>query len=53
MTYLGKAIINKDNKIATEEKFTISEQRYTTGKPLDSTECQIQLDTRASKSFYI
>ena len=51
MTYLGKASINKDNKIATEEKFPISEQGYTTEKLLDGTECQILLDTKASKSF--
>ena len=49
ITYLDKASINKDNKIATEEKFPISEQRYTTGKLLDGTECQILLDTRPSK----
>ena len=28
MTYLGKESINKDNKIATKEKFPISEQGY-------------------------
>ena len=50
-TYLGKASINKDNKIAAEEKFPISEQVYTTGKLLDGTECQMLLDTTASKSF--
>ena len=50
-TYLGKTSIIKDNKIATEEKFPISEQGYRTGKLLDGTECQILLDTRASKSF--
>ena len=50
-TYLGKTSINKDNKIATEEKFSISEQGYTTGKLLNGTHCQILLDTRDSKSF--
>ena len=51
MTYLGKMNIVKENKITVEEKFLISEQRYTTGKLLDSTECQILLDTGANKSF--
>ena len=51
MTYLSKASINKDNKLAREEKFPISEQGYTTGKLLDGTECQILLDTRVNKSF--
>ena len=34
-----------------EEKFSITEQGYTIGKLLDGTECQILLDTGASKSF--
>ena len=50
-TYLGKASINKNNKITAEEKFLISEQGYTTGKPLDGAECQILLDTRSGKTF--
>ena len=41
----------KDHKIAAEEKFPMSQQGYTTGKLIDGTECQILLDTRASKSF--
>ena len=51
MTYLDKVDVVKENKITTEEKFLISEQEYTIGKLLDSTECQILLDTGASKSF--
>ena len=51
MTSLGKANVVKENKIITEEKFLISEQGYTTGNLLDGTECQILLDTGASKSF--
>ena len=34
-----------------EKSFPISEQGYTLGKLLDGTECQILLDTGASKSF--
>ena len=37
--------------IKVEETFSISEQGYTVGKLLDGTECQILLDTGASKSF--
>ena len=37
--------------IKVEEKFPISEQGYTIGELLDGTECQILLDTQASKSF--
>ena len=35
--------------MVSEEKFPMSEQGYTTGKLLDGTECQILLDTGASK----
>ena len=38
-------------KIKEEEIFPISEQGCTVGKLLDGTECQILLDTGASKSF--
>ena len=41
----------RDHKMVAEEGFSISEQGYTTGKLLDSTKCQILLDTGASKSF--
>ena len=51
MTYLGKTNIVKENKITVQEKFLTSEQRYTTGKLLDCTKCEILLDTGASKSF--
>ena len=50
-TYLGKTDRSKNNNIKAEESFPISEQGYTMGKPLDGTECQILLDTVASKSF--
>ena len=51
MTYLGKTSMIRDHKMAAEEKFPMSEQGFTTGKLLDGTECQIFLDTEASKSF--
>ena len=50
-TYLGKSDRSKNDKIKAEEFFPISEQGYTLGKLLDGTECQILLDTGASKSF--
>ena len=50
-TYLGKSDRSKNDKIKAEESFPISEQRYTLGKLSDRTECQILLDTGASKSF--
>ena len=48
-TCLGKTNMIREHKMAAEEKFPMSEQGYTTGKLLDATECQILLDTRASK----
>ena len=49
--YLGRVNTMKTSKIKMEESFLISEQGYTVGKLLDGTECQILLDTGASKSF--
>ena len=51
MTYLGSSSMVRDYKMVAGKRFPISEQGYTTGKLLDSTECQILLDTGASKSF--
>ena len=50
-TYLGRIDIARSSKIKAEEKFPISEQGYMIGKLLDGTECQILLDTGASKSL--
>ena len=51
MTYLGKTKKIGEHRMVAEEKFLMSEHGYTTGKLLDGTECQILLDTGASKSF--
>ena len=50
-TYLGRTDITRASKIKAEVKFPISEQGYLVEKLLDGTECQILLDTGASKSF--
>ena len=50
-TYLGRVDTTRASNIKVEETFPISEQGYTVGKLLDGTECQILLDTGASKSF--
>ena len=50
-TYLGKSDRSKNDKLKAEEYFPISEQGYTLGKLVDRTECQLLLDTGASKSF--
>ena len=50
-TYLGKSDKTRNNKLRVEESFPISEHGYTSGKLLDGTECQLLLDTGASKLF--
>ena len=50
-TYLGKSDRSKNDKLKAEESFPISEQGYIIGKLLDGTECQLLLDTDASKSL--
>ena len=50
-TYLGRINMKRASNINAKEMFPTSEQGYMIGKLLDGTECQILLDTRASKSF--
>ena len=51
ITYLGRTYLTRTSKIKAEKRFALSEQGYMVWKLLDSTECQIWLDTGASKSF--
>ena len=50
-THFGKSDRSKNDKLKAEESCPISEQGYMLGKLLDGTECQLLLDTGASKSF--
>ena len=50
-TYLGRVNITRASNIKVEERFPMSEQGYIVGKLMDETECQILLDTEASKSL--
>ena len=51
MTYLGQTEMTRDTKIKAEGRFPITGQGYASGKLLDGTECQILLDTGATKSY--
>ena len=51
MTYLGQTKMTRDTKIIAEERFPITGQGFASGKLLDGTECQILLDTGATKSY--
>ena len=50
-TYLGQAGMTRHTKIRAEERFPITGQGFASGKLLDGTECQILLDTGATKSY--
>ena len=50
-TYLGQTNMTRNTKIKAEERFPITGQGYASGKLSDGTECQILLDTGATKSY--
>ena len=50
-TYLGQTKMTRETKIKSEEKIPSTGQGYTLGKLLDGTDCQILLDTGASRSY--
>ena len=50
-TYLGRIDMKREDVMKTEESFPISEQGFVMGKILNGEECQILLDTGASKSY--
>ena len=49
--YLGQTKMTRDTKIKAVERFLITSQGFASGKLLDGTECQILLDTGATKSY--
>ena len=49
--YLGKIGIKREDIMKAEEGFPISEQGFVMGRILNGEECQILLDTGASKSY--
>ena len=52
MTYIGRrGQEESQDKLKAEETFPISENGYTLGRLLDSTKCQLLLDTGTSKSL--
>ena len=57
-TYLGQTNMTRNTRIKVEERFPITGQGFASGKLLDGMECQILLDTGAtklymSKSYYL
>ena len=49
--YLGQVDMTRSTKIKAEERFPITGQGFASGKLLDGMECQILLDTGATKSY--
>ena len=50
-TYRGQTKVTRDTKIRAEEEFPITRQGFTLEKFLKGTDCQILLDTGATKSY--
>ena len=51
MMYLGQTNMTRSTRIKVEERFPITGQGFASGKLLDGMECQILLDTGATKSY--
>ena len=51
MTYLGQSNMTRNTRTKVEERFPITGQGFASGKLLDGMECQILLDTGATKSY--
>ena len=52
-TYFGQTKMTRNTKIKAEERFPITGQAFASGQLLDSTDCQILLDTAAMKSYML
>ena len=50
-TYIGRIDMKREEVMKVEKGFPISEQGFVMGKLLNGEECQILLDTGASKSY--
>ena len=50
-TYLGQVNISRDTEVKAEASFPITARGYTSGELLDGTDCEILIDTGASKSY--
>ena len=50
-TYLGQVNMSRDTEVKAEESFPITARGYTRGELLDVTDCEILIDTGASKSY--
>ena len=49
--YLGQVHMSRDTEVRAKERFPITSRGYTRGELLDGTDCEILIDTGASKSY--
>ena len=50
-TYLGQVDMARDTEVKAEESFPMTARGYTRGQLLDGTDCDVLVDTGASKSY--
>ena len=50
-TYLGQVDVARDTEVKAKESFPMTARGYTKGQLLDGTDCEILIDTGASKSY--
>ena len=50
-TYLGQVDMTRSTEVKAEEKFSMTARGYTRGQLLDGTDCDVLIDTVASKSY--
>ena len=50
-TYLGQVDLTRNTEVKAEENFLMTARGYTRGHLLDGTDCDVLIDTSASKSY--
>ena len=50
-TYPGQVDMTRNTEVKTEENFPVTATGYTRGQLLDGTDCDVLIDTDASKSY--
>ena len=50
-TYLGQVDMTRNTELKAEENFPVAARGYTRGQLLDGTDCEVLIDTGASKSY--
>ena len=51
ITYLGQVDMTRNTEVKAEENFPMTARGYIRGQLLDGTDCDVLIDTGASKSY--